>query len=181
MGNYTSSCKQACQIDNKYSKSSSSTTKVIFPTGEIKKINQPTKAAELMMETPNYFITDSKIMRIGKRFCPLNADDDLLKGNIYVMIPMHKKNYVVCASDLGSLFMIADSTVKKGSGGGIKVQPGGGTVAVGDVAVVPRLSLEGLEETSVPAVMRRMSISRSRKPLLETIDEEPFRSRQWVV
>ncbi|EEF34303.1 uncharacterized protein LOC8265010 [Ricinus communis] len=174
MGNYAS-CKLANPLHIKNSKS---TTKVIFPTGEIKQINQPTKAAELMMETPNFFITNSKTMKIGKRFCPLNADDDLQKGAVYIMFPMHKKNSFVTASDLGSLFMTANSAVKRVSSGRVRVLPDDTKLVDDDEVVVPRLSLEGMEEVSMPEFRHRISMSRSRKPLLETIDEEPVRSRR---
>jgi hypothetical protein len=48
-----------------------------------------------------------------------------------------------------------------------------------DVDAAPRLSLEGIEEVSSPYSTHRMSMSmsRSKKPLLETIEEEPICSK----
>lgn len=92
---------------------------------------------------------------------------------MYVMFPMNRKNSVVTASDLGALFMKANSAVKRVSAGKVRVRPD----TTEDAVAVPRLSLEGIEEFSTPEFRHRMSMSRSRKPLLETIDEEPVRSR----
>ncbi|KAJ9173030.1 hypothetical protein P3X46_016206 [Hevea brasiliensis] len=172
MGNYVS-CKLANPLLLKNSKS----TKVIFPSGEIGQIHQPTKAAELMMETPNFFIVNSKSLKIGRRFCALNADDDLQKANVYIMYLMYRKYSVVTASDLGALFMGANSAVKRVSGGKVRFRPDTTSDTAVDGVAVPRLSLEGTEEVSTPEFRHRMSMSRSRKPLLATIDEEPVRSR----
>ncbi|CAK7344197.1 unnamed protein product [Dovyalis caffra] len=178
MGNYVS-----CTLSNpQVLMNSSKSTKVILPTGEIKKIRQPTKAAELMLEAPNFFIVNCKTLKIGRRFCPLHADDELGKANVYVMFPMHKKNSVVTAGDLGSLFVTANSVLKRASKGNIRVLPES-TMEISqdmernDVDAAPRLSLEGIEEVSSPEFIHRMSMSRSKKPLLETIEEEPIRSK----
>ncbi|KAF2295360.1 hypothetical protein GH714_032660 [Hevea brasiliensis] len=117
------------------------------------------------------------VAEIGRRFCALNADDDLQKANVYVMYPMYRKYSVVTASDLGALFMGANSAVKRVSGGKVRVRPDTTSDTAVDGVAVPRLSLEGIEEVSTPEFRHRMSMSRSRKPLLSTIDEEPVRSR----
>ena len=154
--------------------SKSTTTKVILPTREIKQVQEPTKVAELMMETPNFFIVNTKTLKIGRRFCPLNADEDLEMGNVYAMLPMHRKNSVATAKDLASLFITANSAFKRVSQRKGRVQP---EVVVdehaAEVTAVPRLSLEGVEEVSTVEFMHRLSMSRSKKPLLETIEEEP--------
>ena len=178
MGNYVS-----CTLSNpQVFKNSSKSTKVILPSGEIKKIQQPTKAAELMLEAPNFFMVNTKSLKIGRRFCPLNADDELGKASVYAMFPMHKKNSVVTAGDMGALFVTANSVLKRASKGNIRVLPEYTTeisqnMERNDVDAAPRLSLEEIEELSSPYFIHRMSISRSKKPLLETIEEEPVCSK----
>ncbi|KAJ6738592.1 DUF4228 DOMAIN PROTEIN [Salix koriyanagi] len=136
-----------------------------------------------MLEAPNFFIVNAKSLKIGRRFCPLNADDELGKANVYAMFPMHKKNYVVTAGDMGALFVTANSVLKRASSkGNIRVLPEYTTeisqnIERNDVDAAPRLSLEEIEELSSPYFIHRMSISRSKKPLLETIEEEPVRSK----
>ncbi|EEF34306.1 conserved hypothetical protein [Ricinus communis] len=180
MGNYMSS-KLANPIHRKSRKS----TKVVLPTGEIRKIRQPTatKAAELMMDVPGFFVVNTKSLKIGKRFYPLSADDDLEKGNVYVMYPMYRKNSVVTAGDMVVLFVTANKVMKRGACKGndinIKVLPESQSSAAEGVEdeASPRLSLEGIEHVSTPQFRYRMSISRSKKPLLETIQEESICSR----
>ncbi|CAO2825367.1 unnamed protein product [Amaranthus hypochondriacus] len=168
MGNYTS-----CALTTQLGKNRSA--KVIFPSGEIKQFQQQTKAAELMLEIPNYFLVNSKKLQLGKRFLPLNADEDLEIGNVYVMFGMKRVNSFVTAADMGKLFLVA----KRGS------------KSNGKVRVVPACSEEGepaareereCEEVAREVVeveelelefMHRRSVGRSRKPVLETIVEEP--------
>lgn len=176
MGNYVS-----CTLSNPQGLTSSKgSTKVILPTGEIKKIRQPTRAAELMLEAPNFFIVNSRSLEIGRRFCPLNADYELGKASVYVMFPMHKKNSVVTAGDMGALFVTANSVMKRA--GNIRVLPESAVeisqyMERNDTDEAPRLSLEGIEDVSAHDLIHRMSFSRSKKPLLETIEEEPICSK----
>ncbi|KAH8483265.1 hypothetical protein H0E87_027880 [Populus deltoides] len=178
MGNYVS-----CTLSNPQGlRNSSKSTKVILPTGEIKKIQQPTKAAELMLEAPNFFIVNSKSLKIGSRFCPLGADYELGKADVYVMFPMRKKNSVVTAGDMGALFVTANSVMKRASKGNMRVLPKSKVeipqdMERDDIDEAPRLSLEGIEDVSAHELIHRMSMSRSKKPLLETIEEEPIRSK----
>ncbi|KAJ8761230.1 hypothetical protein K2173_001286 [Erythroxylum novogranatense] len=173
MGNYVSAKLASPSLI------SSTSTKVILPNGEIRKIQQPTTAAELMMETPNFFIVNSRSLKMGARFCALNADDELEKATVYVMLPMHRKNSVVKAADLGALFIKANSAVKRvfrvKKVRDLPFEDCRENDMTAETSAVPRLSLDGLEEVATAEFMHRLSMSRSKKPLLETIDEEPDR------
>ncbi|KAI3502945.1 hypothetical protein L1887_31356 [Cichorium endivia] len=156
MGNYVS-----CTLthrNGKYSKA----TKVILPNGEIRKFQEPVNAAELMLESPNSFVVNSKSLRIGARFSALNADEDLEFASVYVMFPMNRVNSVVTTSDLGSLFISAKKI---------------GRIAPENEPTQPRLKLEDNEELVSLEFKRRASMCRSKKPLLDTIDEEHVCSR----
>ncbi|GJX00905.1 putative serine/threonine-protein kinase CTR1-like protein [Tanacetum coccineum] len=154
MGNYVS-----CTL-TKYSKS----TRVVYPNGEIRKVRQPIKAAELMLESPNMFLVNSKTLKIGARFQALNADEDLEIRNVYVMFPMNRYSSVVATADLAALFIVAKSGSKKI--GSVRVLPE-------NAPTPPRLSFEDIEEVSTPEFKHMISMCRSKKPLLETIAEEP--------
>ncbi|GFP95589.1 hypothetical protein PHJA_001703200 [Phtheirospermum japonicum] len=140
-------------------------TKVIFPSGEIRRVNAATKAAELMLETPNYFLVSTKSLHIGRRFAALNADEDLEMGNVYVFFPMSRRNAVVTAGDMAVLFLSANSALKRL--GGRRISPTSEKVSA------PKLNLDDIEEYSTPEFKHRLSMCRSKKPLLETIVEEP--------
>ncbi|XP_057491054.1 uncharacterized protein LOC130776848 [Actinidia eriantha] len=167
MGNYIS-----CALASPASKHSKS-IKIISQTGEIKKFQQPLKAAELMLEAPNSFLVNSRSLQIGRRFSALNADEDLEMANVYVMFPMKRVRSVVTAADMGVLFLAANSATRRAAGGGVRVfpEPQRDEAAA---AAAPRLSLEDVEEFSTPEFKHRLSMCRSKKPLLETIAEEPI-------
>ncbi|XP_059448623.1 uncharacterized protein LOC132179848 [Corylus avellana] len=83
---------------------------------------------------------------------------------------------------MAALFMAANSAAKRISGGKVRILPDseGGREEVGAAAEESgsRLSLEGVDEVfASPEFKFRLSVCRSRKPGLETITEEPIRSR----
>ncbi|XP_057481351.1 uncharacterized protein LOC130768335 [Actinidia eriantha] len=166
MGNYVS-----CALASPASKHSKP-IKIISQTGEIKEFQQPLKAAELMLESPNSFVVNSRSLQIRRRFSALNADEDLETGNVYVMFPMKRVRSVVTAADMGVLFLAANSAARRSAAaGGVRVLP---EPPREEAAAAPRLSLEDVEEFSTPEFKHRLSMCRSKKPLLETIVEEPI-------
>ncbi|KAL7231493.1 hypothetical protein ACSBR2_009693 [Camellia fascicularis] len=160
MGNYIS-----CTLSGPGGKHSRA-PKVIFPTGEIKQYHQPVQAAELMLETPNFFVVNSTSLQIGRRFSALNADEDLEIANVYVMFPMKRLNSMVTAADMGALFLTANAAAKN-----IRVLPE--PQKMEQEEAVPKLNVNDIEEFSMPEFKHRLSMCRSKKPLLETIVEEP--------
>ncbi|KAK7316489.1 hypothetical protein VNO77_35555 [Canavalia gladiata] len=139
--------------------------KVIFPGGEIKQFQGGVKAAELMLEMPSFFVVNTRSLHIGRRFCALNADEELEFGNVYVMLPMKRLNSAVTAADMGALLLTAKRVSAK-----VRILPEEQTVTT---VSQPKLNLDDIEEFSTPDFMHRLSMSRSKKPLLETIAEEP--------
>ncbi|KAI3813461.1 hypothetical protein L1987_18186 [Smallanthus sonchifolius] len=157
MGNYVS-----CTLNHRIGKNSTA-IKVIFPDGEVRSFQEPVKAAELMLESPNSFLVNSKSLRIGARFSALNADEDLEFASVYVMFPISRVNAVVTTADMGSLYLTAKKI---------------GRVAPEVITPAPpRLKLEEIEELSSPEFKSRISMCRSKKPLLDTIAEEQVCSR----
>lgn len=91
---------------------------------------------------------------------------------------------MVTAADMAGLFMVANSAAKRISGSGkMRVSPESGEKGEGldngcEDNGSSRLSLEGIDEGfPVPEFKYRLVSCRSRKPLLETIKEEPVCSR----
>ncbi|XP_014508088.1 uncharacterized protein LOC106767660 [Vigna radiata var. radiata] len=139
--------------------------KVIFPSGEIEEFEEGVKAAELMLEMPSFFVVNTRSLQIGRRFCALNADEELESGNVYVMHPMKRLNSVVRPSDMGALLLTAKRVTAK-----VRVVPE-------KQVEEPKFNFEDIEEFSSPEFVHRLSITRSKKPLLETIAEEPVCAR----
>ncbi|OIW01997.1 hypothetical protein TanjilG_00236 [Lupinus angustifolius] len=162
MGNYISCTLAPPMMKN------TRTARVIFPTGEIKQYKSQVNVAELMLECPTFFLSNSRSLHIGHRFSALAADEELEFGNVYIFFPMKRVNSIVIAADMAVLFMAANSAAKRISG--LEVKPN----VIGVENDVPRLSLEGVDESGL--FQNRLSFCRSRKPVLETIKEEPI----WV-
>ncbi|KAK7271632.1 hypothetical protein RJT34_27693 [Clitoria ternatea] len=159
MGNYVS-----CTLSTVGSKHCRG-IKVIFPSGEIRQFQEPIKAAELMFEMPSFFVVNTLSLHIGRRFCALNADEELEFGNAYVMVSMKKLNSVVTAADMGALLITAKRVSSATKARIIPEHESHSEEA--------RLKLDDIEEFSSPEFTHRLSMCRSKKPLLETIAEEP--------
>ncbi|KAJ4707030.1 DUF4228 domain-containing protein [Melia azedarach] len=184
MGNYVS-----CALSTPLAANNSRSAKVLLPGGEIKQIQTPIKAAELMLETPNFFVVNTQSLKIGLRFSPLNADEDLEARNVYVMFPMKRVTSKVTAADMAALFLTSNKAAKRNSSGKARILPdctGEGNRNCGaderqetdePAAPAPKLKLDDIEEFSQAEFMHRLSFSRSKKPLLETIAEEPVYAR----
>ncbi|KAG5528061.1 hypothetical protein RHGRI_028861 [Rhododendron griersonianum] len=165
MGNYIS-----CALSTQ---SKHSAARVIYPTGEIKQFHETTNAAEVMMEAPNFFLVNAMSLQIGRRFSALSADEDLELSAAYVMFPMKRLGSVVTAADMGVLFLTANS--RRVAAGNVRVLPE--PPEAKEAVATPKLNLDDMEEFSTLEIKHRLSMCRSKKPLLETIAEEPISSR----
>ncbi|CAN6451983.1 unnamed protein product [Victoria cruziana] len=174
MGAYLS-----CALSSKTAPRNSAVKVILSTGGDVRHVDGPVNAAELMLDNPDRFVVSLQSLQIGKRFPPLSADEELEMGGVYVLFPMSRVNSVVRPADMGGLFLKATGEMKKkhGAAGGSKILPevGGGPSRVDDDSgefATPRLRSEGVDHVAVDRFSRRLSVSRSRKPLLETIDEE---------
>ncbi|MFS8028722.1 hypothetical protein Hanom_Chr16g01513731 [Helianthus anomalus] len=169
MGNYASTCGFMIVPIMKTNKAA----RVIFPSGEIRQFREPIKAAEIMLECPAFFVVNSRTLNINRCFSPLLADQDLEPGNIYIMFPMRRVNSMVTPADMAVFWMAGSSASKRISTEMTTGGDGGG----GEVKVVeqPRLVVE------VPEFSYRLAVGRSRKPVLDTIIEEPVCVRHKIL
>ncbi|PRQ40221.1 hypothetical protein RchiOBHm_Chr4g0433741 [Rosa chinensis] len=182
MGNYIS-----CTLATPLIKSTKA-ARVVFPTGEVRQFREPIKAAELMLESPNTFLANSRSLHIGRRFSALAADEELEFGNVYIMFPMRRLSSIVTAADMTIFFIAANSAAKRISGGKVRILPEAQAVqndeeeeksqsGDGEGQGPARLSLDGVEGLQVAEFQYRLAACRSRKPMLETIKEELIFSR----
>ncbi|XP_073119898.1 uncharacterized protein [Henckelia pumila] len=177
MGNYIS-CTLAGPGPGKTPGKDSIT--VIFPGCEIRRFHEPTKAAELMFDMPGYFLVNAKSLQIGERLTAVNADEDLEMRNVFVFFPMKRLNSVVKTADMGALLLTASKENKRVPFGSVKVSPECDRVAENDHhedRSGSKLKLDDIEEFAMPEFRHRMSMCRSKKPMLETIVEEHFSLR----
>ncbi|CAH9067051.1 unnamed protein product [Cuscuta europaea] len=170
MGNYVSCALSA--------PASAKQTKVILPSGEIRHFSRPINAAEVMLESPNHFVVNSKSLQIGRRFSALYADEDLEIANVYAVFPMKRLGSAVTAADVAALFLAAKRTVVAAPGSRLhdrseEIDGDLDQVDEDGSEKLPKLDLdEIIDDFLSPEFRLRMSMSRSKKPMLETIVEE---------
>ncbi|KAK1416085.1 hypothetical protein QVD17_31873 [Tagetes erecta] len=165
MGNYIASCTCGISPATKTTKS----TRVVFPTGEIHHFQDSINAAEIMLDCPNFFLVNSHSLTINKRFSPLSADDNLHPGNVYIMFPMRRVNSMVTPGDMVVFWLLANNGTKRITG---RISP---ETESGGEAELPRLVADS--DVDVPEFGHRLMVSRSKKPGLDTITEEPVRCK----
>ncbi|GAA0171608.1 hypothetical protein LIER_25598 [Lithospermum erythrorhizon] len=159
MGNYMS-----CSVLSPSIMKNNKAARVILPGGEVRQFREPIKGAEIMLECPNYFLVNSNGLNIGRRFSALSADEDLELGNLYIMFPMRRVNSLVMTTDMAVVLMGANTAAKRLKGGGnVRISP------EGEAAADEEILLGG-------EYKYRSSVCRSRKPVLDTIFEEPVLS-----
>ncbi|XP_073060081.1 uncharacterized protein [Primulina eburnea] len=149
------------------------TTKVIFPGGEIQCLYEPVKAAELMLQVPNFFLVSTASLHTGKRISALKADEELEMNEVYVLFPMKRLNSAVTAADMGPLFLASNAN----AAGGMP-EFGEDVKTVRDDENCPAANKVNLDDMEGFDQLRyRLSRCRSRKPSLETIVEETVNLR----
>lgn len=143
---------------------------VVFPDGEVRRLGcQPAiAAAELMLECPNFFLANSQSLRVGRRFSALSADEELEVGNLYLMFPMKRVKSIVTVVDMAPLRLMGALSGSESISGGT----GNDQHDMEFEEPAPTYGEAGLFP-AVPDHKRRLSSCGSRKPLLETIREEP--------
>ncbi|KAF3330284.1 hypothetical protein FCM35_KLT03638 [Carex littledalei] len=151
-----------------------STVKVILPDNQVRRFNGPVIAAELMLDAPGNFLAEARCMHLGQRLKALSADEELEMGSIYVMLPMNRLNAIATAADMARLLVLATKEAKRVPPSA-RVQPD----SVADVHKTARVDDVDDPEAAVEIgeFKHRLSCGRSRRPTLETIQEENFASR----
>ncbi|XVF72726.1 hypothetical protein PTKIN_Ptkin12aG0143400 [Pterospermum kingtungense] len=93
MGNCTSSCFVQGSGKRKLAR-------VIDAQGNLKKVKLPAKAAELMLEEPGHIISPVDDLKRTRRVAAMRADDELVVGKIYVLVPIGRVHCKVTDIDM---------------------------------------------------------------------------------
>ncbi|CAI9774283.1 unnamed protein product [Fraxinus pennsylvanica] len=90
MGNFTSCCSVESQ-----------TAKIIDLHGNIRIVEIPLTAADLMLEEPGRVVSPAvEISGSDFRFSAMKADEELTAGKVYVLIPVRRVNSKVSESEM---------------------------------------------------------------------------------
>lgn len=129
--------------------SGASSIQIIFPgDAEARHLDGPATAAELMLDAPGHFLVRAGSLGVGRRLVPLPADKNLEAGEVYVMFPMRRANAIMTAADVAAL------------------------ASPDAAAPVEAAPLDAPESEVGEMWSRGLRTCRSRRPALDTIDEE---------
>ncbi|CAN6336879.1 unnamed protein product [Urochloa humidicola] len=159
--------------------------RVILPDGVVRQVSLPATAAELMMDAPGHFLVDARGASVGARLAALPADEDLELGGAYATFPMKRLGTPLAAADAARLAAAAAREARRSSAkvsssssdhaAVVAAAPPAELVAA-EMEEAPRMRLEEMVDDAAAAELgalkHRLSNARSRRPTLETIQEE---------
>ncbi|EOX95239.1 hypothetical protein QUC31_004939 [Theobroma cacao] len=114
MGN----CTSGCFIQDSGHKKMA---KVIDSQGNLRKVKLPAKAAELMLEEPGHIISPVEELKQTRRVAAMRADDELLAGKFYVLVPIGRVHCKVTDADMAIIEAVCNGKRRRKSGA--KVSP----------------------------------------------------------
>ncbi|KAK1356877.1 hypothetical protein POM88_050133 [Heracleum sosnowskyi] len=79
------------------------TAKLIDFHGNSRHVNIPISVAELMLEHPGYFISPAEDLRRTLRFPPMKADEELVPGKLYMLVPTARLHSKASVSEIAVL------------------------------------------------------------------------------
>ncbi|XP_066362912.1 uncharacterized protein [Miscanthus floridulus] len=181
MGNYMS-----CTLAKAPGHGGVKCARVILPDGGVRQVPLPATAAELMMDAPGHFLVDARAAGLGARLAALPADKELELGAVYATFPMKRLGTPLAPVDVARLAAAATREARRSSAkvaNAVVVAP-----PVAEVEAVtedaPRLRLEEMLDdaaaTEICELKHRASNARSRRPTLETIEEENYMSSRFI-
>ncbi|OEL30738.1 hypothetical protein BAE44_0008238 [Dichanthelium oligosanthes] len=155
--------------------------RVILPDGGVRQVSLPATAAELMMDAPGHFLVDARgAGRLGARLAALPADEELELGGVYATFPMKRLGTPLAAADMARLAAAATREARRSARVSdlVVAPPAAEVAAAAEVEAPSRLRLEEMvgdaAAAELGALKHRLSNARSRRPTLETIQEENY-------
>ncbi|KAK3165102.1 hypothetical protein QOZ80_1AG0028930 [Eleusine coracana subsp. coracana] len=169
---------------------------VVLPDGRVRQVALSVTCAELMLEAPGHFLADARALRPGRRIDALAADEELQGGVIYAALPMKRLGAAAAPADVARLAAAvvasrekarkrrrsASSPAATAKVAAVVAPPE--TLGLADVDAMkpraPRLDEMDVDDAAVAAeieeLKQRLSGGgrRSRRPTLETIEEESY-------
>ncbi|XP_022890532.1 uncharacterized protein LOC111405741 [Olea europaea var. sylvestris] len=145
MGNFISCCSVESQ-----------TAKIIDLHGNIRIVEIPSTAADLMLEEPGHVVSPAvEISGSDSRFSAMKADEELTAGEVYIWIPVRRVHSKVSESEMAV----------------IKASAGDGKAKRCSSKVLPVVTESSDEEIDTPVKLILNQRLRPWKPALEPISE----------
>ncbi|GLJ05077.1 hypothetical protein SUGI_0010550 [Cryptomeria japonica] len=145
----------------------SKTAKLIRFNGGVERIKIKTgmKVAELMLDNPNHFVCNFCSLQIGHRILALPAEEEIERGNTYVLLPMQKLRSVLSDSEMGRIHQLKKKSKATSHS---KIVPISHDGVEEEKSSLPRLAAN---EEEIEGMKMRIGGQRCWKPSLHTIEE----------
>ncbi|XP_062218011.1 uncharacterized protein LOC133918251 [Phragmites australis] len=165
--------------------------RIVLPDERVRQVLLPATAAELMLEAPGHFLADARALRPGRRIEALPADEELQRGILYTALPMKRLGAPATPGDVARLAAAVVASGEKARRRRSASSPAATAKVAAVVASVaveedaPRPRAPKLDEMTVDDAAAAAEIEdlkqrlsgggrRSRRPTLETIQEENY-------
>ncbi|XP_051148151.1 uncharacterized protein LOC127263180 [Andrographis paniculata] len=130
----------------------------------------PLKAAEIMSENPGQFLCEPNDLKVGQRIAGMSGEEELERGQLYVLLPMEMLYSVLTTEEMNSLAHVTTKGWKHAAGtlSFSRIFP--------EFCLFPSVSeVRAVEGSAGRLEMndRLMTRQRSWEPALETIVETP--------
>ncbi|MED6138280.1 hypothetical protein PIB30_072755 [Stylosanthes scabra] len=96
MGN----CACICTVKSRMERRRTATAMVVDTSGNVNNIKLPLNCGELMIDQIGHVITPAEVLQKTRRILPLGADDELLPGKLYLLVPASRVNSKASASEM---------------------------------------------------------------------------------
>lgn len=146
------------------------TAKLIDTRGNLRQVQLPIKAAELMLDEPGHVISPAEQLRLTRRVSAMRADDELLAGKIYLLVPVGRVNSKMSEAEMAvaEAACARKKTKSKKKRSGAKVLPAAPEELTEEIQGFEGTVL-GANDSGFPGC--RLRNLRSWNPVLEPINE----------
>ncbi|CAH9126149.1 unnamed protein product [Cuscuta epithymum] len=84
---------------------------VVHENGELLECRRPVKAADVLSENPNCFLSNSESMSVDSEIPQVSKDEDLQIGQLYFLLPISKSHSPLTLQDMCRLAVKASSAL----------------------------------------------------------------------
>lgn len=162
MGNFAS-----CTLARTAGAGRASGSTVVLPDGRVRQVALPATAAELMLDAPGHFLADARALRPGRRIEALAADEGLVRGALYAVLPMKRLGAPVAPADVARLAAAVVASGEKARAARGRTRPVSSPAATAKVAAVFVAPPETLEAAAAALELQEMDAPKPRAPRLE--------------
>ncbi|KAL1350938.1 uncharacterized protein [Arachis hypogaea] len=119
-------------MGNCYCTSSNTTAMVVDTSGNVHRIKLPLNSGELMIEQIGHVITPADVLQRTRRISPLGADEELLPGKLYLLVPASRVHSKASPSEIAKTHIKNHKSLKMAAEHGEdKITPVGVGVGLG--------------------------------------------------